>query len=160
MASGGDQSGVGGRAGQIANAGGTARGGTSNAGIGGVGNVVPVTGGSAGVAGDAAGGGASGDSAGAGGSTESTCDLDAFWHVITVIAVGAGHCEVQDPPASGGAVNGRHASVVLDHEGRIVENTGLTADEEQLWLEHIVRDQRWPCLADQTIGYQCTPSGR
>jgi hypothetical protein len=86
--------------------------------------------------------------------------LGAFWQAIVVIAVGIGHCDVKDPPASGGAVDRLHASVVVDHEGRIVDNTGVTPDEVQDWLETVVRDQRWPCLADQTIGYQCTPYGR
>jgi hypothetical protein len=45
-------------------------------------------------------------------------------------------------------------AVVLDDEGRVVDVTGLTDERKKRWLDDLA-DQRWPCLAGQTIGYAC-----
>jgi hypothetical protein len=57
--------------------------------------------------------------------------------------------------APGETLSKRRGAVVIDAEGRAVDNTGLKQeDEKQEWIEQ-VSDQRWLCLAGHTIGYKC-----
>jgi hypothetical protein len=56
-----------------------------------------------------------------------------------------------DPDEQRGA---RRGAVVIDDEGRIVDVTGREGHAKQRWLDELA-DQRWPCLASQTIGYDC-----
>lgn len=51
-------------------------------------------------------------------------------------------------------LSSRRGAIVLDEDGRVVDITGRSGDAKQLWLDRLA-DQRWPCLADKTIGYQC-----
>jgi hypothetical protein len=44
--------------------------------------------------------------------------------------------------------------VVLDADGRVIDNTGLYGEAKQSWLSSLAND-RWPCLAGQTIPYYC-----
>jgi hypothetical protein len=45
--------------------------------------------------------------------------------------------------------------IVVDNDGRVVDNTGIPATSRQAWLDKLA-DQRWPCLAGQTIQYSCS----
>jgi hypothetical protein len=44
--------------------------------------------------------------------------------------------------------------VVLDADGRVIDNTRLYGEAKQTWLSSLAND-RWPCLAGQTIPYYC-----
>jgi hypothetical protein len=90
--------------------------------------------------------------AGAGEGPRSTCDLEALWRAILVGTVGIGECQAKAPPPSGDYFG--QGAVVIDHEGRVIDNTGIKGDEKQKWLDSL-GGMRWPCLADQTIGYIC-----
>jgi hypothetical protein len=46
-------------------------------------------------------------------------------------------------------------AVVLDADGRVIDNTGLDGATKQAWLDELAA-QRWPCLAGQTLGYACS----
>jgi hypothetical protein len=48
--------------------------------------------------------------------------------------------------------------VTLDGEGRVVDNTRLSAAKKQNWLDGLAND-RWPCLADRTLSYTCASAG-
>ncbi len=110
------------------------------------------------VGGDGSGGIPAFDPGGAAGADTAGCDTYALWHAIEVGAVGVGTCQRQDPPATGMTASPRQGTVVFDHEGRIIDNTGLHGFDKQYWLDSVA-DERWPCLADQTIGYTCKPVG-
>jgi hypothetical protein len=123
-----------------------ARGGAS-------GGVIPLTGGSSGAGGRS---GASGgvEQAGAAGDA-GECDSLALWRAITRGA-GATRCDLLDPPPEGDAVDRLHGAVVIDDEGWVVDNTGLTGADKQEWLSDL-GGQRWLCLAGTTLGYSCEP---
>jgi hypothetical protein len=91
--------------------------------------------------------------------TGSTCDLNAIMGGITRPAAGLGTCQFEDPAVSGRVVDRRHGEVVFDAEGGVADITSLVGDEKQMWLG-CLRDQRWPCLANHTVGYSCEPRGR
>lgn len=101
-------------------------------------------------------GGAGGMESGAGGDAGDTCNLGAFWAAIALPLAPLGMCGEASPMlAPGETLSKRRGAVVIDAEGRAVDNTGLKQeDEKQEWLEQ-VSDQRWLCLAGQTIGYKC-----
>jgi hypothetical protein len=99
------------------------------------------------------GGGSGGASADAG----STCDVDALWTAITVQVIGECH-EASAMLGPEERLSRRRGAVVIDDEGRAIDNTGLTGDTKQEWLDRLA-GQRWPCLAGQSIGYQCTVAG-
>jgi hypothetical protein len=46
--------------------------------------------------------------------------------------------------------------IVLDSDGLVIDNTGyyLDAADKQVWLNSVA-DDRWPCLADQSLRYSC-----
>jgi hypothetical protein len=104
------------------------------------------------------GGGAGLDSAGAAGANpDGDCEGEAWlslWDAITTASVGRGQCFIQDPPPMGEMVDRRHGAVVIDGDGRVIDNTGLTGIEKQPWLDALA-DRRWPCFAGRTIGYRC-----
>lgn len=148
---GGPTSGRAGSAGAFIVEGGTSGSTAASAGTGGVGTGGKVTV-SSGGSGDAAGA----DSAGAGGSDEvSSCDWYALWDAIKLGAASlGGKCEIEDPPYTGTLVESDRGELIFDHEGRVIDNTGLTGQDKQYWLA-MLANQRWTCLADQTIGYKC-----
>ena len=75
--------------------------------------------------------------------------LDTIWNTPTGRGVG---CELTTK--DGGGYSGQ---VVLDQEGRVIDNTGIDdAASRQAWLDSIA-DQRWPCLAGQVLQYLCRP---
>jgi hypothetical protein len=116
-----------------------------------------VTGGNSATTSGGFGGSAASDVAGAGGSdATNTCNLDVLWTAIDSGSVGRVQCTIQDPPYTGEAVNPLDGAVVFDHEGRVIDNTGLTGEDKQYWLDDLA-NERWLCLADQTIGYKCKP---
>jgi hypothetical protein len=70
---------------------------------------------------------------------------------------GFGTCQFAPPPGDGEKLDRARGAVVLDREGRVIDNTGLNPTAKQAWLEELM-DQRWPCLAGQTLGYTCRPA--
>lgn len=114
------------------------------------GNIFPGVGGAdlAGAPG-AAGADAAGDCEGQGWSS--------LWDAIRAASVGLGQCFILDPPPMGDSMDRRYGAVVIDEDGRVIDNTGLTGTEKQEWLDSLA-DQRWSCLAGRTIGYHCNPS--
>ena len=100
-------------------------------------------------------GGNGGSETSAGGAAEDACDISALWIAISFQA-GVTACyeasPMLEPDEHLSAIRG---AVVIDDEGRVVDNTGLRIEEnKQHWLDDLA-NQRWPCLAGQTIGYQC-----
>jgi hypothetical protein len=132
-----------------------ARGGAS-------GGVIPLTGGSSGAGGRSGASGAGGRSGASGGVEQAgaagdagECDSVALWRAITRGA-GATRCDLLEPPPEGDAVDRLHGAVVIDDEGWVVDNTGLTGADKQAWLSDL-GGQRWLCLASTTLGYSCEP---
>jgi len=101
--------------------------------------------------------GAGGSEGGSGGDAGETCDVDALWKAITSQTGGVTTCSEASPMLGPdehlGALRG---AVVIDAEGRVVDITGRTGAKRQAFLDGLA-DQRWPCLAGKTIGYQCLP---
>lgn len=76
------------------------------------------------------------------------CDIPRLWQAVADVTGAIGTCfETPD----GGVVFG---SVVLDGEGRVVDNTRLVGERKQAWLDSLA-NERWPCLAGGTIPYTC-----
>ena len=126
-------------------------GGQGGAGAGGV--HIPLTSGTSGNGGSS---GASGgvEQAGVAGDA-GACDTNALWQALTRGA-GATRCDLVDPPPQGNAVDQLHGAVVIDDEGRVIDNTGLTDAEKPGWLSELA-GRRWLCLAGTTLGYSCQP---
>jgi hypothetical protein len=98
--------------------------------------------------------GAGGSESGAGGSAGETCDIEALWKAITSQA-GVTKCSEASPTLGPDEHLGpRRGAVVIDAEGRVVDITGRSGENRQQWLDGLA-EQRWPCLAGQTIGYEC-----
>ena len=114
---------------------------------------LPVGGGSS-----SGGGGASAE-AGAAGADSAACDSG---QLITAILRGGlgglGECAFAHVPGAGEKLGPLRGAVIFDSDGRIIDNTGLQAATKQLWLEEL-NNERWPCLAGQTLGYQCSAAG-
>ncbi len=108
---------------------------------GGVGGRPPPLGGFSGAAGDAG----------------ATCSADAIWAAVRMQVIGECH-EASAMLAPGEQPSRRRGAVVIDDEGRVVDNTGLSGDAKQQWLDRFA-EQRFPCLAGQSIGYECTAAG-
>ena len=95
--------------------------------------------------------------AGSGGEPAGVCDSDALWAAITSQVIGA--CYPASPMLGPDEhLSPRRGTVILDAQGRVIDNTGLSSLTKQQWLEKLSA-KRWPCLAGQTIGYQCTVAG-
>ncbi len=140
---------------EIAGGGSGARAGGSVAGRGFGGSAAASSAGAGGLGGAGDQGGA--ESAGAAaGDQNSGCDPAGLWIAITDQAVrGLGQCF----GASATLGPDEHLSrlrgaVVVDDDGRVVDNTGLSEPEKKHWLKQL-GDERWVCLARQTIGYKC-----
>ncbi len=58
-------------------------------------------------------------------------------------------------PASDSGVTG---SLIFDGEGRLIDDTRDVAADKQAWLDSLA-NQHWPCVAGQTIQYQCSCLG-
>ena len=56
------------------------------------------------------------------------------------------------PVPDGAVIDSNAFDVIVDSEGRVVDNTGLYGTAKQAWLDSLA-DDRWPCLAGQTIQY-------
>jgi hypothetical protein len=81
--------------------------------------------------------------------SDSSCDLDRLEDAATS---GGGFvmCEMF-VESSGLPLAGE---VVLDADGRVIDNTRLFGADKQSWLDSLA-NERWPCLAGQTIPYYC-----
>jgi hypothetical protein len=96
-----------------------------------------------------------GSQAGAGGDLGDTCDVTALWTAIVGQTGGVTACWEASPMLEPGEELGPlRGAVVIDDEGRVVDLTGRTGERKQQFLDKVA-DKRWPCLAGQTIGYEC-----
>lgn len=92
---------------------------------------------------------------GSGGDANDTCGVAALLEAITRQVGGVTWCsEASAMLEPDEKLSARRGAVVIDDEGRIVDVTGRQGDAKQRWLDEMAA-QRWPCLAGQTIGYQC-----
>jgi hypothetical protein len=88
-----------------------------------------------------------------GSSTDATCNTDNLWSAVADAALGVarlGFC-------ARAVTASTYGQIVLDSTGRVVDNTGTTyqsTSSKQAWLDSLAND-RWTCLAGQTIPYQC-----
>jgi hypothetical protein len=115
---------------------------------------LPLAGGTSGTSGSGRSAGASGGVAQAGFAGDAGgCDTNALWQALTRAAE-ATRCDLVDPPPEGDAVDQLHGAVLIDDEGRAVDNTGLPEPAKQEWLSELA-GQRWLCLAGTTLGYSC-----
>ncbi len=97
--------------------------------------------------------------AGAAGNVDQACDPNQLWAIVVESATrGLGACDHVAPPGPGEPVDRLHGAVVIDSDGRVIDNTGLSGSEKQSWLEQLA-GRLWPCLAGETIGYKCTVAG-
>ncbi len=148
-----------------------ALGGTLTAGAGAdissAGSITTPGGGSAGQSSPAGGqGGSAGDLAQAGGmccpiviagagGDDGVCDTSTLWRAIGT-AGGYLSCQQASPDlAPTEHLGPGRGAVVLDADGRVIDNTGLGGAAKQDWLKGLA-SQRWPCLAGQTVGYSCS----
>lgn len=83
-------------------------------------------------------------------SADAFCDVGALWEAVSSGAVGFGYCL----PGSfaGGILFG---DVVINKDGQVVDITGISSKAKRAWLDGLA-EQRWPCLANQTITYSCS----
>lgn len=79
------------------------------------------------------------------------CDV---WFLARAVAESTGTIGSCFETPDGGRV---HVTVVLDGEGRVIDNSRLQDSDKQKWLDSLA-DQRWPCLANQTISFTCRSS--
>ncbi|HEU5072654.1 MAG TPA: hypothetical protein VFU02_00740 [Polyangiaceae bacterium] len=93
--------------------------------------------------------------AGAGGDGGDTCGVASLLEAVTRQVGGVTACwEASAVLDSDEELGPRRGAVVIDDEGRVVDITGREGEAKQQWLDEMAA-QRWPCLAGQTIGYQC-----
>ena len=90
-----------------------------------------------------------------GASTAQGCDTGALWQRVTRAAHVIGYCDVVPVPGPDVPLARFRGAILIDEEGRVIDNTGLMGEEKATWLSEL-GDQRWPCLAGQSIGYLCT----
>ncbi len=91
---------------------------------------------------------------GAGGK-DGDCDPATLWRALgtaggfLVCREASPHLDPTEKPGPG------RGAVVLDADGRVIDNTGLEGAAKQAWLDDLAA-QRWPCLAGETLGYSCS----
>jgi hypothetical protein len=91
---------------------------------------------------------------GAGGD-DGSCDQAALWRAIGT-AGGFLVCRPASPElAPTEHLGPGRGAVVLDTDGRLIDNTGLEGTTKQAWLDELA-NQRWPCLAGEILGYSCS----
>jgi hypothetical protein len=101
-------------------------------------------------------GGRTSQAGSAGVGQEGSCDGAALTIAIINGAVGGlGNCTYLPANDGSGQVGRLRGAVVLDGEGRVVDNTGLTGASKQAWLDALA-NQRWSCYAGQTLQYLCS----
>ena len=94
---------------------------------------------------------------GSSGTPSGECDPVALWKRVTA-AAGLGYCDPASVPGPDEKLSRLRGAVVIDDDGRVIDNTGLKGDAKQSWLDEL-DSQRWPCLAGQVIGYKCSVGG-
>jgi hypothetical protein len=79
-------------------------------------------------------------------TSDASCDTARLWDAVS-LASGMGRCW---PGETG------WGTVVIDSDGRVIDNSIFLddADLRRAWLESLA-DDRWPCLAGQTLRYWC-----
>lgn len=101
-------------------------------------------------------GGASTLTGGAGADSGDTCEPALLFEAIIAGAVHhLGTCVAAPPPEPAERLGRLRGAVIIDSEGRVIDNTGLEGDEKQSWLQGLA-GQRWVCMAGQVVGYKCT----
>lgn len=86
-------------------------------------------------------------------SEDATCDD----HGALRKAANRGTGPLCDIPGDAGAserCSNMEGTIVFDSEGRAIDNTGINDAGKQAWLDGLA-NQRWTCLASQTIRYCC-----
>ena len=82
--------------------------------------------------------------------SDTVCDTDKLWQAVSENRVGGDYCEPVQPPEQG-----YWGTVFLDSTGRVVNiSDQLGNSVAQDWLDSVAND-RWPCLAGQSIRYTC-----
>lgn len=71
---------------------------------------------------------------------------------------GLGVCDVSTVPGESESLSRLRGAIVIDGDGRVIDNTGLKGSEKQTWIDGLA-DQRWLCLQNQTVGYKCRAAG-
>lgn len=93
-----------------------------------------------------------------GSAPETSCLPEVLWVAIVDGALGGlGSCNLTSVPGAGEKIGRLRGAVLLDSDGRVIDNTGLSGLEKQTWLDKL-GNQRWLCLAGQTLGYTCKPA--
>jgi hypothetical protein len=110
------------------------------------------------VGGGGFGGSAAAALAGASGAAGNPCDLAAFYDAIVRGAGVFAQCSYPDSDPAGDAAYPVHGTIVIDDNGRVIDNTFLTGTAKQEWLDGLA-NERWVCLAGQSIGYHCEGHG-
>jgi len=92
----------------------------------------------------------------AGGATEE-CNEYSLWYAVTrSVGYALGWCD--DGTCLLPHTTHVVGEVTLDATGAVVANTGPVLEStEGAWIDEMA-DQRWPCLAGQTIEYCCDPN--
>ena len=110
--------------------------------------------GGTGETGQSGGSSAAGGQGAEGGVAGGGDDCNEFWLWYTVgDVVGMAEC---GPSAELCSRSTPWGVVVFDSEGRGVEITGLEPARVEEWLQEVA-DERWPCVAGQTVEYCCLP---
>jgi len=95
--------------------------------------------------------------AGSAGEAGGVCDSGSLWAALDSLVIG--DCKEASPTLGEGEhLSKRRGALVVDDQGAVIDNTGLSGVAKQQWLDQLGA-QRWPCLAGQTIGYKCTVGG-
>jgi hypothetical protein len=85
-------------------------------------------------------------------ATDALCETGRLWSAVADAALGVGRLgECYALPT------GTYGAIVLESEGRVIDNTGTvyqSTGSKQAWLDSL-SNESWPCLAGQTIPYQC-----
>jgi hypothetical protein len=125
--------------------------------MGGVAGAPPGEGGSGALVLPGGRGGSGEPEGGAAGDDVVTCSVNALLNAIEIpLRQPIASCAEASPTLGPNeSLSRTRGAVVIDDEGRVIDITGVSGDTKQEWLGNLA-DQRWPCLAGQTIGYWCT----
>jgi hypothetical protein len=90
---------------------------------------------------------------------DALCDPQSIWQAVSAgLPVTEGGCYLTPTDSAGKFIGNNYiwGNIVIDSEGRVMDNTGyyLSAEQRQSWLDSVAND-RWPCLAGQTLAYSC-----
>ena len=87
-------------------------------------------------------------------SSDASCDVAGLWRAISEAARVIGYCFLTPAGNDGSVIITAWGEVIIDSEGRVIDNTRLSSASKQAWLSSLA-DYRWPCLAGQSLQYSC-----